>query len=87
MGVTGVRKEINTDIAATTEKIREVTTTPVCVGFGISTKEQAAQMAKDADGAIIGSAIVKIIGKYGKKSDEKLKEYLTEIAKAVHSVK
>jgi tryptophan synthase alpha chain len=86
LGVTGVRREINTDISAIAKKIRQVTSTPACVGFGISTKEQAAKMAEAADGAIIGSAIVKIIAEYGSGADEKLREYLSGIAKAVHSV-
>jgi tryptophan synthase alpha chain len=84
LGVTGVRSQINTDIGAITKKIREITSTPVCVGFGISTKEQAAKMAAEADGAIIGSAIVKIIAEYGSGADDKLREYLSGIADAVH---
>jgi len=65
MGVTGVRSEIRTDVAAIVESIRKVTDVPCAVGFGISTPKQAEAMAKVSDGAIVGSAIVKIIAKYG----------------------
>ena len=65
MGVTGVRTNIETDIDAIVASIREVTDVPAAVGFGISTPEQAVKMASASDGAIVGSAIVKIIEKYG----------------------
>ena len=61
MGVTGVRSEITTDLGAIVKEIREVTDVPCAVGFGISTPDQARQMAALSDGAIVGSAIVKII--------------------------
>ena len=64
MGVTGVRTNIETDIDAIVASIREVTDVPAAVGFGISTPEQAVKMAAASDGAIVGSAIVKIIEKY-----------------------
>lgn len=66
LGVTGVRSEITTNIGAIVDLVREVTNIPVAVGFGISTPEQAKKMASQSDGAIVGSAIVKIIEKYGK---------------------
>jgi tryptophan synthase alpha chain len=86
LGVTGMRKEISTDIGGITSEIKKVTKTPVCVGFGISSPEQAAKIAKDSDGAIIGSAIVKIVAEYGSGADEKLKEFLTKVAQKVHSI-
>lgn len=68
MGVTGVRSEIKTDVGAIVESIRKVTDVPCAVGFGISTPEQAKAMAKVSDGAIVGSAIVKLIAKHGAKA-------------------
>ena len=65
LGVTGVRSAITTDIGAITKLIRENTDVPCAVGFGISTPEQAEEMAAFADGAITGSAIMKIIAKEG----------------------
>lgn len=60
LGVTGVRSEITTDIGALTEQIRAVTDVPCAVGFGISTPEQAAKMAKVSDGAIVGLSLIHI---------------------------
>lgn len=65
MGVTGVRSEITTDIGAMTKLVKEVTDVPYAVGFGISTPAQAAEMAALSDGAIVGSAIVKIVAREG----------------------
>ena len=61
LGVTGVRSKITTDIGAMVDLVREVTDVPVAVEFGISTPEQAKKMASQSDGAIVGSAIIKII--------------------------
>ncbi len=65
MGVTGVRQEIKTDISEMIKLVKEVSDIPCAIGFGISTPEQARQMAQYADGVIVGSAIVKIIEQYG----------------------
>jgi tryptophan synthase alpha chain len=61
LGVTGVRNEITTDLAAITRLIRSATSVPVAVGFGIHTSEQAHAIAREADGVIVGSAIVRMI--------------------------
>ena len=66
LGVTGVHSKISTDISAIVDLVREVTDIPVVVGFGISTPKQAKKMASQSNGAIVGSAIIKIIEKYGK---------------------
>lgn len=66
LGVTGERSEIHSNIAAMTAAIRAQTDLPCAVGFGISTPEQAAEMAKNADGVIVGSAIVRLIGEHGR---------------------
>jgi len=87
MGVTGVRSEITTDLAAITDAIKSVTKTPVAIGFGIHTPEQAAQMARTADGVIVGSAIVKIIAKHGADSAPHVYRYVKEMKDAVLSVK
>ena len=83
LGVTGVRKEITTDINAIVEEIRKVTDVPCAVGFGIATPDQAYAMAKASDGAIVGSAIVKIVEKYGKESPKYVYEYCREMVEAV----
>lgn len=66
LGVTGTRSEIQTDLASIVELVRQNTDIPCAIGFGISTPEQAAAMARYADGVIVGSAIVKLMAEYGK---------------------
>lgn len=83
MGVTGVRDEIDTDIGSMTEAIRSVTDTPMAVGFGISTPEQAESMGKMADGVIVGSAIVRIISEHGDDSGPYLFDYVKKMKEAV----
>lgn len=83
MGVTGVRNEIKTDLAAMVESIRKVTDVPCAIGFGISTPEQAKKMAALSDGAIVGSAIVRIIAEYGKEAAPRLYEYVKGMKDAV----
>ena len=63
MGVTGVRSEITTDVGEMVRLVKSVKDIPCAIGFGISTPEQAKKMSESADGVIVGSAIVKIIGK------------------------
>lgn len=83
LGVTGMRSEIKTDIKSIVESIRKYTDIPIAVGFGISTPGQAAAMASVSDGAIVGSAIVKIIKDYGESADEALFEYVKKMKNAV----
>jgi tryptophan synthase alpha chain len=61
-GVTGERKSISEGLAALIQRVREHTSVPVCVGFGISTPEQARDVGKMADGVIVGTTCVKTIG-------------------------
>lgn len=86
MGVTGVRSEIKTDLASIVESVRKVTDTPCAIGFGISTPEQAKNMAAVSDGSIVGSAIVKIIAEHGRKAAPLLYEYVKSMKEAVASV-
>lgn len=79
MGVTGVRNEITTDIGSIINDIREVSSVPAAVGFGINTKEQAAKYAALSDGVIVGSAIVRLVEKYGRQAGPKIYEYVSEM--------
>ena len=83
LGVTGVRSEITTDISAMTDLVRKATDMPCAIGFGISTPEQAKKMSADADGVIVGSAIVKIVAQYGKDSAEHVAEYVRSMKEAI----
>ena len=83
LGVTGVRSEIKTDLASIVEAIRRNTDIPCVIGFGISTPEQAARMAGLADGVIVGSAIVRLIEKYGRQAPEYVGRYVKEMKDAI----
>lgn len=83
LGVTGTRSEITTDLSSIISVVRENTDIPCAVGFGISTPQQAEKMAGISDGAIVGSAIIKIIEKYGRDSAKPVGEYVKEMKKAV----
>ncbi|MCL2070286.1 MAG: tryptophan synthase subunit alpha [Treponema sp.] len=83
MGVTGVRKEITTDLGAILRSIKEVSTVPAAIGFGIHTPAQAAQMSQIADGVIVGSAIVKIIAEHGEAAGQRIYEYVSEMKAAL----
>ncbi|MCL2146669.1 MAG: tryptophan synthase subunit alpha [Synergistaceae bacterium] len=76
MGVTGVRENIDTDLKSIIADIRSVTNTPVAIGFGISTPEQARKFGSISDGVIVGSAIVKIIEQHGQNAAQYIYEYV-----------
>lgn len=83
LGVTGTRSEIKTDLESIVKVVRQNTEIPCAIGFGISTPEQAAKMAGIADGAIVGSAIVKLVEKYGKDAPSYVGEYVRCMKEAV----
>ena len=76
LGVTGTRSEITTDLDSIVRVVRQNTDIPCAIGFGISTPEQAGKMARIADGVIVGSAIVKLLEKYGKEAPRYVGEYV-----------
>lgn len=76
LGVTGARNEIKTDLASIVEVVRQNTDIPCAIGFGISTPEQAKKMANISDGAIVGSAIVKLLETYKKEAPEYVGAYV-----------
>lgn len=83
LGVTGTRSEITTDLGSIVKVVRESTDIPCAIGFGISTPEQAAKMAGLSDGAIVGSAIIKLLEKYGKDAPKHVGKYVKEMKEAV----
>ena len=83
LGVTGTRSEITTDLGAIVREIRAASSVPCAVGFGISTPEQGRAMAAVSDGAIVGSAIVRIIAQYGTEAPAKVGAYVREMKNAV----
>ena len=86
LGVTGVRSQITTDLPSIVRAVRAATTTPCAIGFGISTPDQAKAMATISDGAIVGSALVRLIAAHGRDAITPVSELATALAEAVHSV-
>lgn len=82
LGVTGTRSTITTNLKEIIDTIKEVTDVPCAVGFGINTPKQAEKIAHDADGVIVGSAIVKIIAKYGTEAAPHIYEYVKAMKEA-----
>lgn len=83
MGVTGVRKEITTDLQVMMKTIKAASNIPICVGFGISTPEQGKEISDFCDGVIVGSAIVKIIEEYGQNAEAPLAEYVAKMKRNI----
>lgn len=83
LGVTGTRSEITTDLAPMIKIVRENTKIPCAIGFGISNPEQAKNMSKLADGVIVGSAIIKIISKYGEDATPHVGAFVKSIKDAI----
>ncbi|MCH5259320.1 MAG: tryptophan synthase subunit alpha [Lachnospiraceae bacterium] len=85
LGVTGMRSEIKTDLASIVKVVRENTDVPCAIGFGISTPEQAKKMADISDGAIVGSAIIKLLEKHGKDAPKYIGEYVKSMKDAIRT--
>ena len=85
LGVTGTRTSITTDLSSMVAKVRKATDLPCAIGFGISTPEQAKEMAALSDGAIVGSAIVKLFARYGTDAPEKAGEFIRTMKEAVRA--
>ena len=81
-GTTGVRRKLPKDISGSLRKIKRITKKPVCVGFGISKREQIKSILKTSDGVIVGSAIVKVIEK-----NQRAKDLVKKVGKFVGGLK
>lgn len=79
LGVTGVRSEISNEIGSLIKKVKSVSDIPCAIGFGISNSQQAKQMLEISDGVIVGSAIVKIVGEYGRECIEPVRKFVRSI--------
>lgn len=83
LGVTGVRSEITTDIGAMVRRVKAERDIPCAVGFGISTPEQAKKMAAQADGVIVGSAIMKLVARHGRDAVPHVAAYVRSMKDAI----
>jgi tryptophan synthase alpha chain len=86
-GVTGMQEHVATSISSRIDLLRKQTALPICVGFGISTPEQARTVAQQADGAVVGSVLVNRIAEWGAEKDlpQKLEAFARPVAAAIHS--
>ena len=86
-GITGKQQAVQASIEEAVARLKASTDLPVAVGFGVRTPEQAAAIAKVADGVVVGSALVEICGAYGADAPAKLRELTSALAAAVHSAR
>ena len=83
LGVTGERSNLGGGARSMVESVRRISSIPCAVGFGVSTPEQARDIAGFADGVIVGSAIVRIIGKHGRDCIEPVRRYVKEMKRGL----
>ena len=86
-GITGLQQAAQGSIDEAVARLKAATDLPVAVGFGIRTPDQAAAIARVADGVVVGSAIVELVGEHGAGAPEKVREYVSALANAVHSAR
>ena len=86
-GITGKQQAVQASIEEAVARLKQSTILPIAVGFGVRTPEQAAAIAKVADGVVVGSALVEICGEYGAAAPAKLKELTSALAHAVHTAR
>jgi tryptophan synthase alpha chain len=84
-GITGKQQAALASIEEAVARLKSATELPIAVGFGVRTPEQAGAIAKYADGVVVGSALVELVGEYGQDAAPKLKELTSALASAVHS--
>ncbi len=82
-GITGLQQAAQGSIDSAVAALKAATDLPVAVGFGIRTPQQAAQIARVADGVVVGSAIVELIGQYGENAPEPVRAYIETLAVAI----
>ena len=83
-GITGMQQAAQDSIAEAVARLKAATVLPVAVGFGVRTPEQAAAIAQVADGVVVGSAIVELVGQYGDNAPAHVETYVRSLAEAVH---
>ena len=88
-GVTGMQSQVASNLAEQVAKIRAHTALPIAVGFGISNPEQAKLVAREADGAVVGSAVVNQIAEHGKSPElvSKVSEFVKSLGVAIKESK
>ena len=82
-GITGKQQAETANVADAVARLKAATDLPIAVGFGIRTPEQAAAIARFADGVVVGSAIVELVGKHGKDAAGPVKVYIASLKNAM----
>ena len=86
-GITGKQQAAVDSIEAAVTRLKHSTDLPVAVGFGVRTPDQAEQIARVADGVVVGSALVELVAEHGKQAAGPLRELTSALAKAVHNAR
>ena len=86
-GITGKQQAAQTSIESAVARLKAATQLPVAVGFGVRTPEQAAAIGAIADGVVVGSAIVELIGKHGSNAAEPVKNYIATLRQALNGAR
>ncbi|HTH27662.1 MAG TPA: tryptophan synthase subunit alpha, partial [Sphingobium sp.] len=86
-GITGKQQAALADIAAATARLKAATDLPIAVGFGVRTAEQAAAIAAHADGVVVGSAIVDLVGQHGAEASDPVRALVRSLRGAMDSMK
>ncbi len=84
-GITGLQQAAQSSIAAAVKRLKASTDLPVAVGFGVRTPEQAAAIAKVADGVVVGSAIVELVGKHAGDAPRHVRAYIHSLSTAIRA--
>ncbi len=82
-GITGLQQAATESITVAVQQLKQSTTLPVAVGFGVRTPEQAAAIGAVADGVVVGSAIVELIGKFGAQAAAPVQDYVARLRSAI----
>jgi len=86
-GITGMQQAGIESIERATTRLKSASSIPVAVGFGVRTPEQAADIARVADGVVVGSALVDLVGKFGTEAAAPVRELTSALASAVHDAR
>ncbi|HEV7234121.1 MAG TPA: tryptophan synthase subunit alpha, partial [Sphingorhabdus sp.] len=86
-GITGLQQAAQASIEDAVARLKAHTDLPVAVGFGVRTPEQAADIARVADGVVVGSAIVEIIAEHGTNAAGPVREYVAGLAAAIKTAR
>jgi len=84
-GITGLQQAAQSSVEAAVAKLKAATPLPVAVGFGVRTPEQAAAIGRVADGVVVGSAIVDLVGEHAANAAAPVRDYVAGLAGAIRS--